>query len=259
MTYPPDDHVLRDLRVESWLEAPDHGFAEMPAAAAVLDRTGAVSVGALATLVDLACARVSFAAAHPHWIATADLSIVRGEPVSEGTVVAEARMVKAGSKLLSIDIDLHGAGTAFASFARIPREASVIDRPPLPIGERTSTPLLREPTGERLTERMGLRVAHGGVELDRTDYVRNSFGTINGGVMGFLVAAAAEEATGFVAADLVLRYLGQTKVGPAHAVATVVRAGADHAVCDVRVRDAGADGLLLARATVTAVRGSSGG
>jgi acyl-coenzyme A thioesterase PaaI-like protein len=57
-----------------------------------------------------------------------------------------------------------------------------------------------------------------------------------------------------VAADLVLRYLGQTKVGPAHANATVVRTGTDHAVCDVRVRDAGADGMLLARATVTTVR-----
>jgi uncharacterized protein (TIGR00369 family) len=253
-TYPPDDHVLRDLRIESWLEAPDHGFAEMPVADAVRDSAGAVALGALTTLVDLACARVSFAAAHPHWIATADLSIARGAPATEGTVVAEARMVNAGSKLIAIDIDLHGAGTAAASFARIPREASDVDRPPLPIGERTSMPLLKEPLTEPITERMGLRLAHGGVELDRTDYVRNSFGTINGGVLGFLVAAAAEAATGLVAADLVLRYLGQTKVGPAHALATIVRTGADHAVCDVHVRDAGADGLLLARATVTTVR-----
>ena len=56
------------------------------------------------------------------------------------------------------------------------------------------------------------------------------------------------------AADAYLRYLGQTKVGPARATATIVRQAADHAVCDVVVRDAGADGLLLVRATVTCVR-----
>jgi acyl-coenzyme A thioesterase PaaI-like protein len=252
--YPPDDHVLRDLRIESWLEAEDHSFGELPVDDAVRDRSGAVAVGALATLVDLVCARVAFPSAHPHWIATADLSFARGARVTEGLVTAEARLVKAGSKLISIDVDLHGAGTAATSFARIPREASEVDRPPLPIGVRTSMPQLGNSRSGSITERMGLRVADGGVELDRTDYVRNSFGTINGGVLGFLVSAAAEEATGFVAADLVLRYLGQTKVGPARAVATVVRTGTDHAVCDVRIRDAGADGFLLARATVTTVR-----
>ena len=147
--YPPDDHVLRDLRIESWLEAEDHSFGELPVDDAVRDRSGAVAIGALATLVDLACARVAFPSAHPHWIATADLSIVRGEPVAEGVVTAEARLVKAGSKLISIDVDLHGAGTAATSFARIPREASEVDRPPLPIGVRTSMPLLAEPPVRR--------------------------------------------------------------------------------------------------------------
>lgn len=253
-TYPPDDHVLRDLQIASWLEAEDHGWAELPVRDSVRDRTGAVALGALVTLADLACARVSFAAANPHWIATADLSITQGEPATEGSVLAETKVVKAGSKLISIDIDLHGHGTGAASFARIPREATKVDRPPLPVGEKTSMPLLRPPLEQPIGERMGLRVAHGGIELDNVDYVQNSFGTINGGVLGFLVSAAAEEATGQVATDLTLRYSGQAKVGPAHAVATVVRAGTDHAVCDVRVRDAGADGFLLARATVTTTR-----
>jgi acyl-coenzyme A thioesterase PaaI-like protein len=217
-------------------------------------RGGAVALGAITTLVDMACARVSFAAAHPHWIATADLSVARGEGVRDGVIVAEAKVAKAGSKLISIGVDLHGAGMAAATFVRIPRSATVVERALPAIGERLSMPMLSASRTGPITERMGLRLAHGGVELDRSDYVQNSFGTINGGVLGFLVSAAAEEATGFVAADVVLRYLGQTKVGPAHAAATVVRAAADHAVCDVHVRDAGADGLLLARATVTTVR-----
>jgi acyl-coenzyme A thioesterase PaaI-like protein len=99
---------------------------------------------------------------------------------------------------------------------------------------------------------MGLRVRGGTAELDRTDYVRNSFGTINGGCLGFLVAAVAESATGWTAADVTLRYLGQTKVGPARATASVIRRTADHAIADVTVRDVGAGGALLARALVGA-------
>ena len=91
MAYPPDEHVLRDLRVTSWLEAEDHAVAELPVDVVVLDGSGAASLGVLATLVDLSCARVAFHAAHPHWIATADLSLHLAEPVGPGgTVRAEA-------------------------------------------------------------------------------------------------------------------------------------------------------------------------
>ena len=248
--YPPDDHVLRDLQIESWLETPEHCVAELPVTPPLLGPDGTVTLGALVTLVDIACARVSFAAAHPHWIATADLSIVSGAPVREGTVTAESRVSRAGSKLIGIDVDLHGAGTATATFVRIPREASKVDRPMPQVGDRSRMELLgRLPDGP-LTERMGLRPTDDGAELDNVPYVSNSFGTINGGVLGFLVSAAAEQVTGQRASDLVLRYLGQTKVGPARASATVVRRDDAAAVVDVTVRDAGAEGLLLARATV---------
>jgi hypothetical protein len=58
-----------------------------------------------------------------------------------------------------------------------------------------------------------MRHTEGGVELDMHEYVSNSFGTINGGMLGLLVTAA-EDATGGVGSDLTLRYVGQTKVGP---------------------------------------------
>lgn len=249
--YPPEDHVLRDLRITSWLEDEGRAFAEMPVDHVVHDRSGVVSLGALGTLVDLVCARVAFGSAHPHWIATADLSLVTAGRPSSGTVVAEARLARSGSKLITLDVDLHGAGAAVATFVRIPREASEVDRPMPTVGERMQMPPTRPPLDVAVTERMGLVAGDGAAELARTDYVRNSFGTINGGVLGFLCAAAAEEVTDMVATDLTLRYLGQTKVGPARAVATVVRHGGEHAVCDVRVHDAGAGELLLARATVT--------
>jgi len=250
MTYPPDEHVLRDLEIESWLEALDHCGAELPVLPPVLDASGRVALGALLTLVDIACARVVFRAAAPNWIATADLSVTSGVRPRDGVVRAEGRLVRAGSKLMVVDVDLGPVGMATGTFVRIPREASLVERELPSVGERTTM----ERSGPRLTqslvERMGLRAADGVAVLDRHDYVGNSFGTINGGIMGFLVAAAAESAAGGVAADVTLRYLGQTKVGPAQATARVIRDG----VCDVHVRDAGADGAILARAIVTTTR-----
>ena len=259
MTHPPDDYALRDLEIESWLEALDHAHAEMAISPAARDASGAVAMGSLVTLVDLACARVTFAAAHPHWIATADLSLSTTRRPTDGVVRADCRVVRAGSKLIVAEVDLGDVGTALATFVRIPKEASLVERALSGIGDRTKMDLFTPPLTISLIERMGLRIIDGSAELDRTPYVGNSIGTINGGMLGYLVAAAAEEATGMGTADLTLRYLGQTKVGPARATATVIRRSAEHAVSDVAVRDAGADGALLARALVTTVLGPGAG
>jgi acyl-coenzyme A thioesterase PaaI-like protein len=56
--------------------------------------------------------------------------------------------------------------------------------------------------------------------------------------------------TGGVGSDLTLRYVGQTKVGPALARATVIRPG----VCEVRVVDRGNGDALLATAMVAIAR-----
>ena len=109
-------------------------------------------------------------------------------------------------------------------------------------------------------DRCGLRVvdsAHGVVECDRSDYIRNSFGTINGGVVALLLEAAGEHlathvaGTAMVTRDLQVHYLAQTKVGPARSRARVVRATPDHAVVESTLVDAGNDDLVLALATST--------
>jgi hypothetical protein len=53
-----------------------------------------------------------------------------------------------------------------------------------------------------------------------------------------------------VGSDLTSRYVGQTKVGPALARATVIRPG----VCEVRVVDRGNGDALLATAMVATAR-----
>src|SRR5438270_2792823 len=131
VTYPPDEHALRDLEVISWLDTEDHAVGELPVLDHMRDERGAVSAGALVTLVDLVCARIVLHAVEPHWIATADLSFVSGVRPTDGVVTAEARIARAGSKLVVADVDLGPVGRAVATFVRIPREASrVSDRPP---------------------------------------------------------------------------------------------------------------------------------
>ena len=111
-----------------------------------------------------------------------------------------------------------------------------------------------------MLDRIGLRVvdaAAGVTELPHSEYVRNSFGTINGGVMCAVFEAAAERAarhvTGapLVARDLQVHYLTQTKAGPARTRARVLRADAHTAVVELRMVDAGNNDNVLCLATVT--------
>lgn len=147
------------------------------------------------------------------------------------------------------------------TFARIPARASVASGrfdPTALIGQRRQVSPAGPPAPEPLMERIGLRVvdaARGVVELHKSDYVRNSFGTINGGVFGLVFEGAAEAAIpGLVATDVQIHYLAQAKVGPARTALEVIRHASDHAVCAVRAFDAGNDDVVLALATVTLQR-----
>jgi acyl-coenzyme A thioesterase PaaI-like protein len=251
VTYPPEQHLLRDLQVLNWLEGPDHGVAELDISDAVRDTSGRVSIGALMMMADIACSRAALSAVAPHFVATLDLSVTTGARPTHGRVRTDARVLRAGSKIVSIGGDLNTVGSITASFVRIPNEASLVGDLPAS-GVRSQLDRIAPAPTAPITHRMGLRVSGESAELDRTDYVANSFGTINGGALGFLVAAVAESVIGWPAADVTLRFLEQTKVGPAGATAFLIRRSADHAIADVTVRDLGAGGALLARALVGA-------
>jgi uncharacterized protein (TIGR00369 family) len=112
--------------------------------------------------------------------------------------------------------------------------------------------------GIPLLQQLRMRVVdagEGAIEIDRTDYTRNSFGSINGGVIAIAAEAAAEtllttRGNSFEAVDISVTYLSQTRVGPARTSAKFVRLDARHAVVEVRLVDAGNDDQLLALSTV---------
>ena len=209
-TYPPELHVIRDLRLETLKTAVDHAFVWAPVQPHACTDSGAVRLGALGAVVDSAGAVIAIAAAAPDWIATADLTYHRVAPVQAGPLVCAARLVRAGASTIIVAVDVHDGngsesietatlcGHGLMSFSRIPASASAIKIDPFAnVGVRTTGALPDSRVDAPLFDKIGLRVvdaAAGVVEVDKHDYVRNSFGTINGGVICMIFEAAAEHA-----------------------------------------------------------------
>ena len=268
--YPPEHHVIRDLQITTDRMELDHSLSSCPVSDHVRNASGAAGLGLLVALTDVSGATVAMAAASPDWPATADLAYQAIGPIMEGPALAEARLVRRGSKTIVVEVevfdglgsedtaDARPAGAGVITFGRLPGSASAITIDPTKNMGRSTASRRDSRLATPLLDEIGLRVVDaeaGQVELDKSDYIRNSFGTINGGVMGMVMQGAAEAAGAafghLVATDIQLHYLAQTKTGPLRASTRVLRATSDHAVCRVRAVDAGNDDLVVALATVT--------
>jgi uncharacterized protein (TIGR00369 family) len=270
--YPPERHVLRDFVVTTERVSRELTVCSCPLVPAIALPSGRPRVGAVATVIDLAGAATALASARPDWIATADLSFTSGEPIVEGPIVVAAHLVRAGSNVVIVRVDVgdgHGnddigtmrpAGRGLMTFARIPGSASAASARSMPeSAPKQSMAVPGSGFRKALLEQLQIRVLDarsGAIELDRTDYTRNSFGSINGGVIAIAAEAAAEcqlaaRARPFEAVDIAVTYLSQTRSGPLRTAASLVRMDARHAVLEVRLVDAGNDDQLLALSTVT--------
>jgi acyl-coenzyme A thioesterase PaaI-like protein len=264
-TYPPEKHFLRDLRTITERHGRDRVTVIAPVVPELCIEGRTPRVGVMAALVDLAGAAVALSSALPDWIATADLSYTAVAPVTEGPLVLSAHLVRAGSKILVVGVDVADGqgsevpgplvGRGRMSFARIPGSATVVD--PARIAERPGRFANALPTSgftAPVLEQTGVRVvdaAAGVLEIDRTDYTRNSFGSLNGGTIALVAEAAATEAVHaaghhLVATDVQVHYLAQTEVGPGRTAATILRGDHRSARVDVAVVDAGNRDRLLA-------------
>ncbi len=112
-----------------------------------------------------------------------------------------------------------------------------------------------------ILRKAGLRVldeAAGVVEINMSDYVRNAFHGIHGGMYGLLADTAGQLAARAVArrplitSDLSIHYLSMGKVGPFYTRTRVERATGDRVVTRVEILDKGKDELLMAVAINTA-------
>lgn len=73
--YPPEHHVLRDLRVTTMLATAEHAVSLAPVPDSVRNAAGAASLGFLVAVVDTNAAPLALVAGQPDWTATADLAL----------------------------------------------------------------------------------------------------------------------------------------------------------------------------------------
>jgi uncharacterized protein (TIGR00369 family) len=272
MSYPPEHHMLRDLGISSEDLGDDGALARAPLGPHVRDDTGAARVGVIATLVDVAAAACVVGRTHPDRSATEQLSYCSIRPARSGPLLARARVLRLGSRQAVVEVELRdgqgsdapGAGepvgVGLMLSRRLPHRddhAPIAVLPPGSAGRRWAP---ARPPDEPYLRRAGVRLldaAAGALEIRNWEYVRNSFGTLNGGMVATLIEVAGEHAARSAArqplrvADLTVVYLAQSGPGPIRSAARVLRVARDHAVCRVELTDAGNGDRLLSVGTVT--------
>jgi uncharacterized protein (TIGR00369 family) len=268
--YPPAEHLLRDLRLTVEHRPDGTSTAWMPLTEHVCNPSGAPRAGVLSTLVDVVGGGLAAVAARPDWIATADLTLHLTPRPAVDEVRAEGRVLRQGRTTVVIEVGLHdprgtALGLATMSFAVLPRRAEnlVIEQ----ADQVTRMTMATEDSGftAPFPEHVMITVldaAAGAIELPLRDYVRNSLGAVQGGVVAAAADAAAEQAIGAACGaavetvDLQITYLALVKVGPVRTRTRVLSATDSFGAAHVEIVDAGADDRLTTLARVVATRPS---
>jgi uncharacterized protein (TIGR00369 family) len=256
--------MLRDLLISVEFQEKTRCVVRAPVVPEICTDRGGVHVGVVGTLVDVLGATLAIRAIYPDWIATAGLSIYMSRPAIAGTIVASGRVIRAGQSINVIDVDISeessssthpgtSIGCAIMTFSRLPRRKDTIEVEADLVNGIT---FAVEGSGlsRRYLDKVGLQILDdtaGIVEIKMTEYVRNSFGAIQGGIVALLAdiagQCAARAATGqpLITKDLTIHYLSQGKVGPFRTRATMLRKTNDTALTRVEVVDRGANDRLL--------------
>ena len=267
--YPPDRHLLRDLRLT--FERGDNGDGQtsrawMPVVPEVCTHDGSVRAGVLATLVDVIGGGLAATAAHPGWIATADLTLHVVGAATSGSVEARARVAHTGRTTVVIEVDLYDdAGSRFGiatmSFAVLPRRD---ENPDITTSRSSGPSTMALPTsGMRasMLDELELRVvdaARGELEAPVGEWSLNSLGAMQGGAVATVVDAAAESAasahagTPLVVTDIQLTYLALARVGPMRTRVEVLGTAPGAVTTHVETVDTGSESRVTSLARVVA-------
>lgn len=243
MSYPPARHLLRDLGFAG-TGTREESINRITITDGLLGPIG-VRLGVLATLVDVSGAGIALSSVAPGWIATADLNVHLVQPVFEGAVSAICRPLRVGARSVVVRADLTDEGGNLIAigrmaFARIPGSATqAVVEEAVSDGLTSFAMEGGRPLLEPLTERCGMEsVGPGQLRFEKSEYVRNSFGTVNGGVLALAAdEAAVSAAGGGSATDLQIHYLEQIGDGPVGVTAEVIRGDKFGAQCTVRIED----------------------
>lgn len=261
MSYPPDVHFSRDLRL--WIERDEDGtrcgFEVVPE---MLGPTGVVRAGVLATLVDTAGGEGAIHAVRPNWVATSDLVLHGVRPVSQGVVETRLQLLRRTRGTVVLEVELRVGdelvGLATMTFAVLEAKSEVQRMGTGASESRTDFALPGSGLAAPIDEAVGVRTvdrAGGVLELDMAPYVGNSLGALQGGAAALLLElggeAAGSEAAGRILTtrDLSINYLRLLRAGPARTQARVLRIRENEALVRVELRDSGDEPRLCTVAT----------
>jgi uncharacterized protein (TIGR00369 family) len=266
--YPPAQHILRDLQLTVEHRPDGTSTAWMPVTPHVCHASGAPRAGVLSILVDVVGGGLAAVAARPDWIATADLTLhLTPRPVS-GEVAAFGRVLRQGRTTVVVEVALRDSaggslGLATMSFAVLPRREENLSVDQV---DRVSRLTMAGPDSGLTApfhERVMLTVldaADGTIELPLSDYVANSLGAVQGGMMAATAAAAAEQAVHTAlggpveSIDLQITYLALARIGPVRTRTRLLGVTPEFGTAHVEIVDTGADHRLTTLATVVAGR-----
>jgi uncharacterized protein (TIGR00369 family) len=261
--YPPQDHMTRDLLISLEFQGKERCTIQAPVMPEVCTDQGSMQVGVIATLVDLLGGALSLRLFHPDWQATSHLSIHTTGRAISGVVIAAGSVLQIGKNTVVFDVGIREeAGSAVQHATSIGSAMIICSR--IPVREDTRSISMSTEAihlaieGSGLTQpyldKVGVQVldeAAGVVELNMSEYIRNSFHSLHGGMFATLSdlagQQAARKATGrtLVTSDLEIYYLSPGKVGPFRTRARVLRTTDDTALTRVEVIDCGADDRLI--------------
>jgi uncharacterized protein (TIGR00369 family) len=265
--YPPQNHMLRDLCIEVVTSKMDGATIRAPVVPDVCSENGVLYVGLLATLVDVLGGVIAIPAVSPDWISTSNLSIHTTRQMLSGRVSAEGHVLRAGRTSVVIGVDIQAektgvprkmtpAGYAMITYSRLPGNKTEL-RMKTTENPREAVRFSLKGTGldKPFVQKAGIRIldrAAGTLVLKMNDYVRNSLGSLQGGMTAFLADLAgqyaAREATGKPGQtrDLVIHYMSPGMTGPFLTTAEVLRMDHHSVLTRIRVLDQGNNHRLMA-------------
>jgi acyl-coenzyme A thioesterase PaaI-like protein len=265
--YPPDEHILRDLRFT--FEHDNEGRSSrawMPIVPEACNDAGHVRAGVLAVLVDVIGGGLAASAASPDWIATADLTLHPGTVVEARASVLRAGRTTVVIEVALVDDDARDIGIASMSFSVLPRRDTNPDigavRGSGPSTMATPDARLRVPIAEMLDVSV-VDGAAGAIDVPINDWGLNSMGAMQGGVVAMVADIAAETALRaastepLVVSDLQVTYLGFGRVGPVQSRVEVLGIEPGRGAARVELVDTGAERRLMTVVSAAATRSLS--
>jgi acyl-coenzyme A thioesterase PaaI-like protein len=267
--YPPLNQMFSDLSPVLVFQTPDRATLRAPVCRAVSTDRGTMLLGVMATLMDVLGGGLALTNFYPDWAATTHLSVQSTGRALSGYIDAQGELRKTGRNTVLVKVDIrnmpHEEGgltsvaTAILGFTRFsPRRRSHLLQTD-PVAGKTLCP---NPDSSGLVQsfydKVGLKIldeAEALVQAEMSDYVQNSFNTLNGGVVALLAdlagQTAARHATGkpFVTTDLAVHFLRLGEVGPFQTRTTLLRKTNETVLSLVETLDIGAEGRLMSIAT----------